>query len=121
MNEPQRIVNVGLIGVGNFARWQHLPNLSRIRECRLRALSDVNRQTLDDAAALYPVDYTTDDARKVLDDDAIDVVVIAVRDELQPAMAIEALRAGKHVYVEKPLGTTPADCKIGRASCRERV
>lgn len=110
MSDPQRIVNVGLIGVGNFARWQHLPNLARIRECRLRALCDVKPQTLHDAAARYPVDYTTQDARRVFDDPEIDVVVIAVRDDLQPAMSIEALRAGKHVYVEKPLGTCPDDC-----------
>lgn len=103
-------VNVALIGAGNFARRQHLPNLSRIRECRLRAICDADRSVLDAVASAHPSDYTCEDARRVFDDPAVQAVVIAVRHDLQPELAIAALRSGKHVYVEKPLGHGPGDC-----------
>ena len=100
------VVQVGLIGAGNFARHQHLPNLHRIPEARWRAICDVKADLAGQLADKYAADYGTGDHRRVLDDAAIDAVVIAVRDDLQAPLAVEALQAGKHVYVEKPLAET---------------
>jgi len=109
MAGPGSRVAVGVIGAGNFARNLHIPNLSRIPECEFRWVCDLDREVLDGVGRRYAVPTTTDH-RRLLDDPAIDAVVIAVRDDLQAAMACEALAAGKHVYVEKPLARTPEAC-----------
>jgi predicted dehydrogenase len=103
-------IEVGVIGLGNFARSQHLPNLARIPEARLRAVCDIDEALAGEIRAKYAAGYATVDYRRVLDDKDIVMVVLAVRDSLQAPMALDALRAGKHVYVEKPLAETPDAC-----------
>ena len=103
-------VNVGLIGAGNFARNLHLPNLARMPEAHLRGVCDLDPVILSGIQRQYGCELATTDHRKLMDDPAIEVIVIAVRDELQAPLAIEALKAGKHVYVEKPLSPTPSGC-----------
>jgi predicted dehydrogenase len=104
------VVGVGVIGTGNFARRQHLPNLIRIPECRLRAVCDLRPDVVEAVRRRYGADYAATDSRRVLDDPEVAAVVIAVRDDAQAPLAIAALEAGKHVYVEKPLAETPAAC-----------
>lgn len=110
MSQPSEPIAIGMIGAGNFARNLHLPNLARIPECRLHAVCDVKTEVADTAAAHYGAVYACTDYRRVLDDPTINAVVIAVRDDLQARFAVEAMQAGKHVYVEKPLAGTPEAC-----------
>lgn len=110
MSETVRRVGVGLIGAGNFAQHQHLPNLARIPECQLVAVCDVREPVARATADRWHAAYASTDHQKLLADPAIDAVVIAVRDDLQAPIAVAALNAGKHVYVEKPLAETPEAC-----------
>lgn len=103
-------VGVGVIGLGNFARRQHLPNLARIAQCHLRVVCDLQSAVAAEVQQRYRVDKAVTDHRQVLDDPAVRAVVIAVRDDLQAPLAIQAMQAGKHVYVEKPLAETPEAC-----------
>ena len=105
--DTTRPVAVALIGCGNFARWQHLPNLLRLPEASLAALCDPDPTALAAAAASAPGARRCASADEALADPAIEAVVISVRDDLQAGLAIRALEAGKHVYVEKPLGGEP--------------
>ena len=107
----EKKIGVAVIGAGNFARRQHLPNLHRIREAQLVSICDTDLETAREAAVKYDIPHTETDYRKVLDSDAVEVVVIAVRDDLQAVIAMEALNAGKHVYVEKPLSADPEICR----------
>lgn len=98
------IVRVGLAGAGGFAQGVHLPNMVRIRD-RI-ALHAVMSRTGSNAKAVakqYQARYATTDYRELLDDSDIDLIMIASRHDLHGAMVLQALRAGKHVFVEKPL------------------
>lgn len=113
-------IRVALIGAGNFAQRQHLPNLYRIPEAMLSIICDMNFDLAERLCSRYAVPASNassastpqpeSDYRKVLANPDIDAVVIATRSDLQPSLAAEALKAGKHVYVEKPLAESPDEC-----------
>ncbi len=97
----------GIIGVGGIAQSQHLPNLTRAPHVRLKTVCDLNPERLQRAQAQYQVPEATTDYRALLADAEIQAVVVATREDQQAPLAIAALDAGKHVYVEKPLADTP--------------
>lgn len=100
-------VPVAVIGCGNFARWQHLPNLARSSLADLRLVCDANAELAASVAQRYGC-ASCDNSAAVWADPSIQAVVICVRDELQADLAMAALAHGKHVYVEKPLATSPS-------------
>jgi predicted dehydrogenase len=100
----------GLIGAGGIAQSQHLPNLARAPHAFLKTLCDVREDVLGQMRQKYAVPHATTDYRSLLADPEIDAVVVATREDAQAPLTIEALRAGKHVYVEKPLAETSAAC-----------
>ena len=112
----------GLIGAGGLGQSQHLPNLNRARNVILKSVCDLNPEFLELVKTKYDVAHVTQDHRELLADPEIDAIVIATRADAHIPLAIEALRAGKHVYVEKPLAETADECErllpIQRASGR---
>jgi len=100
-------ITTGVIGVGN--RGSHLmTEVLRQPNAQVVALCDIRADRLDAAAtkAASAKPKTTSDWRKIIDDKSIDAVYIATPPYLHVEMAIAALKAGKHVYCEKPVGTT---------------
>jgi len=97
----------GIIGVGGIAQSQHLPNLTRAPHVRLKTACDLREDVLSQMVAKYGVPHFETDYVKLLADPEIDAVVVATREDMQAPLAIEVMRAGKHVYVEKPLAETP--------------
>jgi len=102
-----RQATFGLIGAGGIARSQHLPNLTRAPHARLKTVCDLREDALKQMQAKYDVPCATTDYRQLLSDPCIDAVVVATRDDMQASLTIQALQAGKHVYVEKPLAKDP--------------
>lgn len=98
-------INVGLIGVGNFARNYHVPNLNRVNGFKIKYLASASGTNAASSAALYPVDSLTSDYTEVLNDPEVDLVMVATRHDTHAKIAIEAARAGKHIFVEKPVVT----------------
>jgi predicted dehydrogenase/threonine dehydrogenase-like Zn-dependent dehydrogenase len=102
---------IALVGTGEFARKTLLPALGRHRDVTLSAVVGGNSGTgLHDARRFGAERYTTD-VSEVLDDPAVDAVVIATRHHLHAALAAEAARRGKAVFVEKPLALTLDECR----------
>ena len=97
----------GMIGVGGIAQSQHLPNLTRAPHVRLKTVCDLREDLLEQMRVKYGVPHSETDYRALLNDPEIDAIVVATREDMQAPLAIEALNAGKHVYVEKPLAETP--------------
>ena len=100
-------VRVAIIGAGSFARSTHLPNLHNLRE--RFALEAVVARTGGSALAVarqYDATRAVTDYKEVLEDPVVDAVLICTRHDLHAQLAVEALSAGKHVFVEKPLALT---------------
>ncbi len=97
-------IGVAVIGPGGFAKGTHLPIL-RAQNARFRLKAVVGRKGHDalSVARQFDAEYATTDWQAVLDDAEVDAVVIATRHDSHARLALDALRAGKHVLVEKPL------------------
>jgi predicted dehydrogenase len=102
-------LKTAVIGCGNFARHQHLPNINLLQEMELIAACDKDPRVAEKTARDFGAGYATGDIRKILEDCNIEAVVIAVNDQAQAEVTIQALEAGKHVYVEKPVAGTEED------------
>lgn len=103
-------VGVAVIGAGGFATGVHLPNLSRMAGVRIEAVCARTGPRAKQAAERHGARFCTTDYNEVLADDRVDAVVVATRHGSHAEIALAALRAGKHVFVEKPLALTEEDC-----------
>ena len=100
-------IGVALVGAGAFAQGSHVPNLLRLHDrFQIRAVMSRTGATARAVATRTEAAYATTDLAEVLADPEIDLVLIATRHNLHAAQTLEALRAGKHVFVEKPLALT---------------
>ena len=104
------MVNVALIGLGywgpNLAR-----NLTTLSGARLFAVCDTRAERLEHFAGQFPNVKKLTNADDVFADPEIHAVVIAIPVTSHFELAKSALRAGKHVMVEKPLAKTSAQCE----------
>jgi predicted dehydrogenase/threonine dehydrogenase-like Zn-dependent dehydrogenase len=103
-------VRLALVGAGGFAKGMHLPNLQALGSaCHLQAVVSRSGHNAVATARRWGADYAGTDYQQVLADPEIDAVIIATRHNLHAAMALQALRAGKHVLLEKPLALSSAE------------
>ncbi|MDA0996937.1 MAG: bi-domain-containing oxidoreductase [Proteobacteria bacterium] len=94
---------VGAIGGGNFARAVLFPALKALPGVRLHTLATQRGATAEHGAETFGFEIASADHDAVLSDPAINAVVIATRHDSHAALTAAALRAGKSVFVEKPL------------------
>ena len=104
-------VGVALIGAGNLARWAHLPNLKNTPGVHLRAIHSASGARGKSYAIRFGADYCATDYNEILADPEIQAVVIVSRNPQHAPQTLAALRAGKHVFVEKPMALTEDECR----------
>ena len=104
-------LRVALVGAGNLARWAHLPNLKKIPGVTLQAIYSAGGVRAKSYAVRFGAAYCCSDYQRILQDPDIDVVLIASRNQDHASQALAALRAGKHVFVEKPMAITDDECR----------
>ncbi|MEI8140414.1 MAG: Gfo/Idh/MocA family oxidoreductase [bacterium] len=102
-------VKIGVIGVGMMGRG-HLENLARAKNVELIAVCDVIKERADQAATTYHCASFTDH-RELLKAKVCDAVLIATPHYGHTTVGIDALKAGIHVLVEKPISVHKADCE----------
>lgn len=95
-------VKAGVIGAGNFASLVLLPALAQTA-ARRRAIASAGDTSAALAARKFGFQQATSDYRAILDDPEINTVFILTRHNSHARFVVEALNAGKHVFVEKPL------------------
>src|SRR5690625_1158893 len=96
-------VRLGFIGAGNFARTVLLPRFKASADAELVGVSTATGMNAKATGEKYDFSYCTTDTEQLLDDESIDAVVIATRHGSHAKFTADALRAGKAVFVEKPL------------------
>lgn len=103
-------VRLGLIGVGDYVKAMHLPNLRKL--ANRFVVAGVASKTGIAAAAMarrYAIPLVASDYQELLRDPSIEAVLVSTRHATHAEIAMAALEAGKHVYLEKPLALTIAD------------
>jgi predicted dehydrogenase/threonine dehydrogenase-like Zn-dependent dehydrogenase len=115
----QSELRVALVGAGNLARWEHLPALKSIPGAKLHAVHSAQGARGRTYGERFGAAYCTTDFNQILADKDIDVVLITSRNQHHADQAARSLRAGKHVFVEKPMALTSAECTDLVAAVRE--
>lgn len=104
-------IGVGFIGAGNFAESVLLPAVQRYRGLDLLGASDPSGLSARGMADMFGFDYSTGDYSEILGDERVSSVLIAAPADLKAAVAAEAIRAGKHVFLEAPPASTEDQLK----------
>lgn len=94
---------VGLIGAGTFAKGVMLPELRNAKGIRLKGIATATGMNAAETGRKEGFEYATTDYRKILQDSDIHTVFVMTRHNTHAKFVCEALEAGKHVFVEKPL------------------
>jgi predicted dehydrogenase len=113
-----RRLRVGVLGCGPIAQAAHFEACRRARNVELYAICDVAEDLVERMAAIHEPRVTYLGYERMLDDPNVEAVVVAIADQFHVAAARQALAAGKHVLVEKPLGVTVEECEELRAQVR---
>jgi predicted dehydrogenase/threonine dehydrogenase-like Zn-dependent dehydrogenase len=100
-------VRLGVIGCGNYATTMLLPHLKSHADVDLVEVATATSLSTANAQAKFGFERVSTDFRALLASDDIDAVLIATRHDSHAFMVGEALRAGKAVFVEKPLAVSP--------------
>jgi predicted dehydrogenase/threonine dehydrogenase-like Zn-dependent dehydrogenase len=120
--EPQRSVaivsnkftagkgTVGIIGAGNFTSAMILPSLKKT-PANLKYISSSGGLSGTTLAKKFGVAQSTTDNQLILADPEVDLVMITTRHNAHARMVVDALKAKKHAFVEKPLALTPEELK----------
>jgi predicted dehydrogenase len=102
-------VRIGLLGAGSFAIATLLPAIKRVGAVEMVVAGAANGSHARHAAEKFGFRSCTTDELEILNNPAVNTVVIATRHHLHAAQVIAALKSGKHVFCEKPLCLTEAE------------
>ena len=118
MSERDRKLSVGVIGLGMQGHG-HLVNLASDPRVELRAVCDINPETLQEQGDEFDVDLRFKSYEDLIAAEEVDAVVIVLPDHLHRDVAVMALKAGKDVLLEKPMALTVEDAEAIAAADAE--
>jgi predicted dehydrogenase/threonine dehydrogenase-like Zn-dependent dehydrogenase len=99
-------IGVSVIGAGSFATNEFLPLLAKQDQLRFRCITSATGVRAKALGEKYGFESCASDPQIAIADDESDCVFILTRHDTHAPLAVDALRAGKHVFVEKPLALT---------------
>jgi len=110
-------LNIACIGVGN----KGFDNVRNVMTENLIALCDVDTKLAANAYKMFPQVRKYSDYRRMLDkeDKHIDAVIVTTPDHVHIPASVRAMRMGKHVYCEKPLGQNVTEVRLATAVAKE--
>jgi predicted dehydrogenase len=103
------MISIGVIGCGHWGP-NHIRIFSQLPGSKVIMCADLDEKRLDAMAALYPQLQTTKNYQDILNNPAVDAVVVALPTNFHFKITQEALLAGKHVLCEKPLSLSIQEC-----------
>src|SRR5579875_2694177 len=104
--DPTRPLRFAVIGCGSVARAQHIPNIAASPRMELHTCVDLDEHVLAECRERFGALHTSKDWASAVADPEVDVICLATTEKLRFPVIEAAARAGKPVYVEKPLATT---------------
>lgn len=106
MSNPLR---VGLVGCGGQTRMNLAPGVARVKSARLVACADVDEARARQLADAFGIEAVHDSVAEVTESADVDAVIVAVPHRFLKDVALSAIGAGKHVFIEKPMGLNAAE------------
>lgn len=103
-------IKIGIVGCGRATTVLHLPALQFVPGAKVVALADTDREALHRASKPLAVEQCVFDYRVLLDNPTIEAIAICVPAQFHVEIALAALDAGKHLFIEKPLALTLEEC-----------
>jgi len=113
------VVRVAVVGAGFMGQLVHIPNFLRAKNCEVVALCDLREKLGRAVAAKYHIPRFYNSHEKLIDLKDIDACVVIVADDLHAPIAIDLLKSGKHVFVEKPMATNLEDAEEMNRAARK--
>lgn len=104
-------IKVGLIGFGMAGRVFHAPLIDHVEGLQLSSIRETKNDNIEIIKARYPKAKIVDSSEAIFNDPEIDLVVIAVPNKFHYEVARQALLAGKHVVVDKPVTVTSEEAQ----------
>src|SRR5437868_5075313 len=109
---PNSLLQVASIGVGGMGG-ATMKGVANHEKVKIVALCDVDERTLQTASKTHPDATNCTDWRELLANaDKFDAVTIGTPDHMHAAPAVLAIRAKKHVYLQKPMAPTLHECRV---------
>ena len=115
MSTPPR---VGIVGTGHIAMREHIPGI-RDAGGQVVALADKAAGVAEKVAAAHGIQFSHTDYRALVNDPQIDVVAICTPPEVHCEIALAAIAAGKHVFMEKPPTTGAHEIRAVAEAARQ--
>jgi predicted dehydrogenase len=116
------MINWGIIGCGNVTEVKSGPAFNKVNDSRLLAVMRRNPALAEDYATRHKVPRFYTDASLLISDPDINAVYVATPPGSHAEFAIKSIKAGKPVYIEKPMALNYSECqKINKASEKQRV
>lgn len=112
-------IGVALIGAGNIAQSIHLPMLKKMPDVRLEAIVDKQIAKARIVAEKHKVPVATRSLDEVLKMPSVDAVIVATSTDAHASIAMEAIAAGKHVFIERPAARTLEETQAIKAAADE--
>jgi predicted dehydrogenase len=117
VRKDQPLLRVGVLGCGPISQFAHFEACRKARNAELYAICDVAGDLVERMAAVHTPQVTYTDYKAMLSDPNVEAVIVGVADQFHVPAAREAIEAGKHVLVEKPMGVDVEECE----DLREKV
>ena len=108
----EHTIRWGMIGTGNVTEKKSAPSFNKIENSRLVAVGNRSYKKAEDYAARHSVPTVHKDPNDVIHNPEVDIVYIATPPGSHLDYALETIKAGKALYIEKPMARTAEECRI---------
>jgi len=115
----EKKLKIGIIGIGRIGKVHTLSILNYMPEVEIRAISDINFEGAKEWALQNEIPHAYQDYKEILNDPEIDAVLICSSTDTHSNISVEAAKAGKHIFCEKPVDLTIAKVEAVINAARE--
>ncbi len=110
---------VAVIGLGGIAQLVHLPILSKLMNVQISAIVDRNKNQLNSVGDKFKIEKRYTDHKEMLDKEEIEAVIIATPTNTHLEIALDCLKANKHILIEKPIARNVSEAKQINAASKK--
>ena len=110
---------VAVIGLGGIAQLVHLPILSKLTNVQISAVADVRKSQLNSVGDKFKIEKRYTDHKEMLEKEEVEAVIIATPTNAHLEIALDCLKANKHILIEKPIARSVAEAKQINAASKK--